>query len=249
MPPTNLGFMESLNTYLPYLGMVVVAIVAVVIFVWYTKKYTPEIARTCIKAHHSSGLPVFVQNEMGIVELQICDKKFPEGIVHTKRSGWFLLPSPPNPNETEDEDNAKRGPGRPAKDCYKSSDDLAKMSEDEKEKYIKAYGILIQAPILKGLGKQVFFGSSVAAALSNLTAIAHADLLEVRKLAPKMYQKTQLDALATGNRLEGLKMAGKDMTKWIFAAIAGAIIIGALGLVVYLLTQHNTAALAFLGVM
>jgi hypothetical protein len=239
MPPENLGFFESVNNWLPYLGMVVVAVVASVIFIWYTKKYTPEISRTFIKAFHSRGLPLFLQDEMGNVALHVCDKKFPEGVVHVKGKGWYLLPTPPSPDDPEDEDveeaeePEKRGPGRPPKQPTKPIDT---MSEAEKEAYISAYGMLVQTPILKGFGKQVFFGSSVSAAVSNLTAIAHADLLAVRKLSPKMYQKTQLDALATGSRIEGQKMAGKEVTKLLMYAL---IIIGPIavtGIIVYLLT-------------
>jgi hypothetical protein len=244
LPPQNLGFFETLNGVLPYVGMAVVAIVAVVIFVWYTKKYTPEIARTFIKAFHSRALPIFIQDEMGNVALHICDKKFPEGVVHVKGKGWYLLPSPPSPDDPEEDDTEdieaeKRGPGRPPKQPVKPID---AMSAAEKEAYVTAYGMLVQTPILKGFGKQVFFGSSVSSAVSNLTAIAHADLLAVRKLSPKMYQKTQLDALATGSRIEGQKMAGKETTKLIMYAIIVIAPIAVVGLIVYLLTQPRAPA-------
>jgi hypothetical protein len=264
MAGPDLAFLESLNTLLPYVGMVVVGIVAACVFVWYTKKYTPEIARTFIKAYHSRGLPVFIQDEMGNIELQICDKKFPEGVVHTKRGGWFLLPSPLSDALNGDDEVAevKRGPGRPPKkelppkaleELKKLGDpkELAKMyaenrmtvaMREEYEKYAEAYGILLQVPILKGFGKQVFFGSATCSALSSLRGIAHANILEVRKLAPMMYQKTQLDALATGSRIEGLKMSGKETTKLLMYAIIAAVPIAVVGLVVYLLTQGNTPA-------
>ena len=260
MPPENLGFFETINGVLPYIGMAVVAIVAVVLFVWYTKKYTPEIARQFIKAAHNRGLPVFIQDEMGNVELQICDKKFPEGVVHVKGKGWFLLPNPPNP-EAEfgalpSLEGVKRGPGRPPKNQgegeVKEADEvrvplkgLNEMSEAEKKAYVMAHGILVQTPILRGFGRQVFFGSSVSAALSNLTAIAHAELPNVRLLSPKMYQKTQLDALATGSRIEGLKMSRAETTKLLMYAIIAAVPIACFAIAAWLLTSHP-AALAFL---
>jgi hypothetical protein len=239
----NIGFLETLNTILPYIGMVVVAIVASVLFVWYTKKYTPEIARTMTKAYHSRGLPAFIQDEMGNVGFYIADKKLPEGVIHIKGKGWFLLPNPPNPEEEMPETEEARKPGRPPTKP-ESIKKLEEMSKEEKEEYAFAHGILVQTPILRGFGKQVFFGSS-AVALSNLTAIAHADLLKVRLLAPKMYQKTQLDALATGNRLEGQKMAGKEVTKLIMYALIVIAPIAVTGLIVYLLTQRPTAGLLF----
>lgn len=267
MAGPDLAFLETLNNILPYVGMAVVGIVAAVVFVWYTKKYTPEIARTMIKAYHSRGLPVFIQDEMGNVRFQICDKKFPEGVVHVKGKGWFLLPNPPAPpviehnsaNSVEVVDVGKRGRGRPPKananqslpfgagnppPCRKQ---LSEMDKAELESYALAYGILVNVPILQGFGKQVFFGSSTSVALSNLMAIAHADLLSVRKLAPTMYQKTQLDALATGNRLEGLKMGSKDVQKLLLYAIVAAVPIAAIGFIVYLLTQQP-AALTLLAV-
>lgn len=270
MAGPDLPFLETLNNVLPYVGMAVVAIVASVIFVWYTKKYTPEIARTFIKAYHSRGLPVFIQDEMGNVKFHICDKKFPEGVVHVKGKGWFLLPNPPAPPvieansvEITDVSEGKRGRGRPPKvDASVQGDSravygpghppmsrkqLSEMNEEELRSYALAYGILVNVPILQGFGKQVFFGSSTSVALNSLCGIAHADLLSVRKLAPTMYQKTQLDALATGSRLEGLKMGNKDVQKLLLYAIVAAVPIAAIGFIVYLLTQQP-AALTLLAV-
>jgi len=211
------------------------------------------------KAYHSRGLPAFIQDEMGNIGFYFSKKKFPEGVVFIERIGWFLLPNPPPFSVTDFlfSEPEKKRVGRPAKvapeEVAASMVDKATvptLSTAEKEDWIKAHGILVQTPILRGFGRQVFFGSTTAAALNNLTAIAvvsegnntgvlmQSVLLKVRALAPRMYQKTQLDALATGSRMEGLKQSGKDMTKWIFAAIAGAIIIAAIGLIVYLLTQR-----------
>jgi hypothetical protein len=266
MPP-NMGFLDVVNTYLPYTVAVVVAISFMVFFFWYRLKYMPEIARTFTTAYHSRGLPAFIQDEMGNVSLHICDKKFPEGVVHIRQKGWFLLPNPPPP---EDEFSnlvalgapKRKGPGRPPKNSQpqdtvqgeqasvKQPDEviiqrrnLDDMSEAEKKSYVMAHGILVQTPILRGFGKQVFFGSSVSAALSNLNAISHADLTAVRLLSPKMYQKTQLDALATGSRIEGMKMAGKELTKLIMYAIIVIAPIAVVGLIVYLLTQPRAAIL------
>jgi hypothetical protein len=238
----NIGFLESLNIFLPYVVAIVVGIVAFFVFVWYRQKYMPEIARTFTKAYHSRGLACFLQDEMGNVALHVANKKLPEGVIFVPNKGWFLLPNPPKmPTFDEVVEYTTRKVGRPPKNPTEATENLKDLYMQRKKEYAEVHGILVQTPILKGFGRQVFFGSTVSVALSNLQGIAHADLPNVRLLAPTMYQKTQLDALATGNRLEGMKMAGKDMTKWIFAAIAGAIVIGALGLVVYLLTQHPAA--------
>jgi len=95
----------------------------------------------------------------------------------------------------------------------------------------------------------VFFGSTQSATLTNLWAIAHAELPKVRLLSSAMHPKTQLDALATGNRLEGIKMATHDPIKWLIIAIIAAIPIAVTGLIVYLLTQHPAAAIALLGMI
>ena len=268
----NMGFLDSVNTFLPYVVAVAVGIAAMIVFVWYRQKYMPEIARQLTKAYHSRGLPAFIQDEMGNIGFYFGRKKLPEGVIYIEKMGWFLLPNPP-PFSLEElfgdfpERKEKNPVGRPRKEKTVAStlpppaftpEDLAGLSPEEQEKakllaektkwlntsraekeeWIATHGVLVRTPILKGFGRQVFFGSSTAAALSNLQAIAHADLPKVRALAPRMYQKTQLDALATGSRLEGMKQSGRDTTKWIFAAIAAAIVIGSLGLVVYLLTQH-----------
>lgn len=251
MAGPDMGLLEALNTFLPYVATAVVGIVALVGFLYYQKKYMPEIARVMTKCYHSRGLPVFIQDEMGNVELQICDKKFPEGVVHTKRNGWFLLPTPPSPSDDVNDDvqeqgEVKRGPGRPPKQPPADSKPVNELTQDELEKYAEAYGTLVQVPTLRGLGKQVFFGSATASALSNLKAIAHANLQDVRKLSPLMYQKTQLDALATGNRIEGIRMSGKETTKLLMYAIIAAVPIAVMGLVVYLITQKPPAELALL---
>lgn len=234
----NMGLLGSLNFILPFIPAIVIGIAAVVIFIWYRQKYMPEIARQFTKAHHSRGLACFIQDEMGNVGLYIAKKKLPEGVIFIQGKGWFLLPNPPEmPTMDEVMETFQKKVGRPPKNPQEATESLLALYEKRKQEYAAVHGVLVQTPILKGFGRQVFFGSTVAAALSNLQGIAHAHLPNVRLLSPSMYQKTQLDALATGNRLEGQKMAGKDATKWIFAAIAAVMVLGALGLIVYLLTQ------------
>ena len=90
---------------------------------------------------------------------------------------------------------------------------------------------------LEGFGKQVFFGSTQSATLTNLWAIAHAELPKVRLLSNAMHPKTQLDALATGNRIEGMKMMSRDPFKWLLYVIIAVVPIAVTGIIAWLLTQ------------
>jgi hypothetical protein len=241
MAEPNLGLFEGINAALPYVGMIVVGVVAAIIFVWYTKKYTPEIARQLIKAYHSVGLPLFLEDATGNVNCLVCDKKFPHGVVHVRRRGWYLVPVPPNP---EDEAKAEtvidkqQGPGRPPKPKVKGPEELSKLSETELEEYVAIYGMLVRTPMLKGLGKQVFFGTMDTIGVGSLSAIAHADLPKVQWLAPKMFNKAQIDSLATGCMDEGKAMVDRDTRQFLFYCVGGAIVLCAVGLIVYLLTQR-----------
>lgn len=113
------------------------------------------------------------------------------------------------------------------------------MKEYEKkmEEYADLYGRMVHVPILRGLGRQIFIGSITSPMLSNPFTIAHADLLEARKLLPMNMQKTQLDALETEAREEGKAMMGGDLMKWIFYVILAVIPIAVIGLVFWFLTQ------------
>ena len=191
--------------------------------------FMPPIARAMIKAKWSRGVPAFIQNERGSVEFMTSDKELPEGVVHYKKRGWFLIPKKPYLRELiEKEKNSKPKRGRPLKEKNNPGELTVKELMKKFEKHL-------HTPILKGLNKQVFFGSMDSVALSNLYTISHANLRDVRLLAPIMYQKTQLDALATGNRLEGMKMMGHDYIKIVIIAIAVIGVIVTAGLVFWFL--------------
>ena len=138
------------------------------------------------------------------------------------------------------------------------------LSEEEADNLKETIEKIIHTPILEGFGKQVFFGSTDSVALSNLRTIsevsnniaiasvektsnpslvdrvklmAHANLRNCRLLAPIMYSKTQLDALATGNRLEGMKMMGRETVKIVVIALAIIGAVASLGIVAYILTN------------
>ena len=260
MAEPNLGFLDAVNNFLPYLVAIVVAVVMLCVFVWYIKKYQPPICGVLTKCHHSVAPPAFIQDEMGRVRLYIGNKKLPEGLMWIKNRGWYEFLMPPDPNDPKDElglesvetlgvEEVKRGRGRPPSKALVNEEVKIKkwsdMTQAEQEQYVLAYGKLLETPILDGLNKQVFFGSTASSTLTNLWAIAHAELPKVRLLSHAMHPKTQLDALATGNRLEGIKMASHDPIKWLIIAIIAAIPIAVTGIVAWLLTQHPEMLLVF----
>lgn len=258
-------------------------IVFVGIFLAYNFWIMPPISRKFRKAKWSKGVPAFIQDETGKVQLCISNKEFPEGVVHYKNKGWFLIAKRPHESISEMQ-SVERSAFKMAflkakmeeerlteKEALEEWDKLeipTELSEEEKAGLKDTMEKLIHTPILEGFGKQVFFGSTDSVALSNLKTIgevtdtteiagiekvegnpnklsvvekvklvAHANLRNCRLLAPIMYSKTQLDALATGNRLEGMKMMGRDTMKIIIIAIAGAVVIASFGIVAYILTN------------
>ncbi len=242
--------LDFLGSYLWMFTTFAVAGVAGFGFMLYRYWWEPPLAREITKCKHSQAVPAFIEDQTGNVDFFMSDKKLPEGVVHFKRRGWFLIPHPPatppiDELPTEEKVGLFRFRGRKPKKPESIQEqeqrlkvELEKLQSKSKEEIKEDEAVremVTHTPILRGLGKQVFFGSSTAAGLVNLKVLAHADLRKVRQLVPTMVQKTQLDALATGSRLEGLKMAGKQGMNILVIAIAGAIILGSMGLVVFLI--------------
>jgi hypothetical protein len=203
----------------------IAVIVAVIGFLVYRYYIEPPISRQMTSAKWSKGTPAFIENEVGIVNFLVTNKQLPEGVKYIKGAGWYANAVR---DVTEVEDEVKRGPGRPPK----NEAELTSKEEQENDELLE---MITHTPILNGLGKQVFFGSTTSVALTGLKTIAHADLRKTRLLAPRMYSKTQLAALAAGNRLEGQKMRGKETTQILMLCIGVAAILGTMGLVVYLI--------------
>jgi hypothetical protein len=239
------GFLDILSLIMPFIPTIIIGIVAGGGFWYYRYRWQPELARTITKAYHTKALLAFIQDEMGNIAAYICDKKFPEGVVHIKGKGWFLLPNPPETPVFESEvlelpPGFKKPRGRPPKNPVAIANNIQKKDAYEKA-ILAADKLLVQTPILRGFGKQVFFGSANAVALSGLGGIAHANIPAVRNLAPKMYQKTQIDALFTGGRMEGIKMSTHDPLKILFYVIIAVVPIAVTGLIVYLLMSKGGA--------
>jgi hypothetical protein len=213
----------------------IIGIVAVIGFLVYHYYITPPIGRQMIAAKWSKGVPCFIENEVGIVDFTTTDRHLPEGVKHIKHKGWFAN-AIRDVTEVESEDKGEqRGPGRPRKNGVSPE----KVDEKQNDEILE---MITHTPMLNGLGKQVFFGSTTSVALTGLKTIAHADLRKTRLLSPRMYSKTQLDALATGNRIEGLKMAGKDAVKLIVMCLVVIAPIVVTGLIIYLLTSGGKPA-------
>jgi len=227
--------------FLPMTGLILSIVISVTLFLVHEYVILPPIARRLRKAKWNKGVIAFIQDDTGNVRLTISTKELPEGVIKTNR-GWFLLPRP-STIDTEPE-VTHRGPGRPKKlpEGTESVDvPIVERKKTELEN-IELNGKLLHVPLLQGLGKQVFFGSVSSAMLTNLWALSHADLLQARKLIPMNTQKTQLDALATGSRIEGMKMMGGDVMKWIVYVIIACIPIAIIGLVFWFLTQGRAPA-------
>lgn len=242
-----------LNNYLWQFLTFIVAIVAVIGFLVFHYYLTPPIARKFISAKWKPGSPSFIQDDAGVVHFTTNNIELPEGVVHNKR-GWFLRSrSPYLPGE---EPVVKRGPGRPPKEA----DDKTPDGEVSKEEAEKVLDTVLQAPILEGFGKAVFFGYDGAPLLSNLKTLAvasgnevsiqtpddaknnivrriaaHADLRIMKEIIPATISRTQLGNLHRWATAKGYEKRGGDQMKLIYVAIAGAIILGSLGLMVYMI--------------
>jgi hypothetical protein len=249
----------------------IVGIVAVIGFLVYRYYLEPPISRQMMGAKWKKGSPAFVQDDAGTVHFTINDIELPEGVVHNKR-GWFLRSrSPYIPGAIVDvkgktafelaEEETKRGPGRPPKAPLTAKEDP--MLETQ------VISTILEAPILAGLGKAVFFGYDGAPLLSNLKTLAltgteqmigfskedkgrslleniriaaHADLRLMKEIIPATISRTQLGTLHRWSINKGYEKRGGDQMKLIYIAIAAAIVLGSLGIVAYMIMNGGKAA-------
>lgn len=165
---------------------------------------------------------------------------------------------------------AKEESDRLTKEALEEWDKLgisSDLTEEEKQTFKETQEKLLNTPILEGLGKPVFFGCIDSVALSNLQVvselsddphiteaekgkegtirkvktIAHANLRNLRMLAPLMYSKTQLAALESQSIREGEKMAGREMQKIVIIAIAVIGVVATVGIIAYMLVNGGQA--------
>lgn len=135
----------------------VVAIVAVVGFLVLWFYIVPPIGRQMTSAKWKKGPVGFVQDDANVVHLVTSQASLPEGVISTKR-GLFLQSRAPY---IQDVDDVKGKPGRPPK-----------RVDDSREMEREAFSTVLQAPILAGFGKAVFFGYDGAPLVSNLKTLA-----------------------------------------------------------------------------
>jgi hypothetical protein len=171
--------------------------------------------------------------ENNVLRLLHSKGSLPEGL-YLIDNKWFVRPQNPYLNG-----ELRRGPGRPPKEVEgKDGKAVDILEKGDRE----ALNEILQVPILEGVGKPLFVGSVNQPMLLAPQVVSHADLTRIREILPQTLTQTQLDALHTYSKLKGIKMAGKETTKLLVFAIIGAIIIGTMGLIVYLLTSPRTPA-------
>lgn len=233
--------LEELNTFLGlpaviwFFAMIAVAVMFMILIVVHETFIMSSFAKQARKMKRSKGLPALIQ-ENNVLRLFFSNGSLPEGLFFINKQ-WFVRPQTPYLGGKKEE--TKRGPGRPAKeDATAPNGKSPDVLEPEDREALQE---ILQVPILEGVGKPLFVGCINQPMLLSPKTVAHADLTRIREIIPETLTQTQLDALHTYSKLKGIKMAGKEQMKIIILAIAAVMVIGSLGLVVYLLTQGPPA--------
>jgi hypothetical protein len=230
--------LEELNTFLGLPAMVwffatiAVAVIFVILIAVHETFWMSSFAKAARSMKRSRGLWALIQ-ENNVLRLMHSTGSLPEGL-YLIGGKWFVRPQNPYLGGS-----LKRGPGRPPKE-EESKD--GKAIDVLKPEDRQALTEILEVPILDGVGKPLFVGCVNQPMLLSQKTVAHSDLTRIREIIPETLTQTQLDALHTYSKLKGLKMAGREQTKLIVLAIIAAIVIGTMGLVVYLLTQPRSAA-------
>ena len=142
----------------------IVVIVAMIGFLVYRYYLEPPISRAFTSAKWKKGPVGFVQDDANVVHLVTSQAALPEGVISTKR-GLFLQSRAPYIQDTGEGEAGKseRKPGRPPK---------VGKPDNSREVEHEAFSTVLQAPILEGFGKAVFFGYDGAPLVSNLKTLA-----------------------------------------------------------------------------
>ncbi|MGD0071393.1 MAG: hypothetical protein ABSB71_07955 [Candidatus Bathyarchaeia archaeon] len=237
--------LEELNTFLGlpafmwFFIAIAVGIAFVIVITVHEFFIMTSFAKHARAMKWSKGLAALIQDN-NVVRLLFSNGELPEGLFLI-RGKWFLRPQTPYLGNT----TSQRGPGRPSNEEKAQTQDgkaIDVLSKDSRE----ALTEVLQCPILEGVGKPLFVGCVNQPMLTNISTVAHADLTRIREIIPETLTQTQLDALHTYSKIKGIKMAGKEQMKIIYLAIAAVMVIGSLGLIVYLLTQHSSFLLALI---
>jgi hypothetical protein len=165
------GYVKLAGPPIDFLGSIfwqfttfIVVIVAIIGFLVYRYYLEPPISRAFTSAKWKKGPVGFVQDDANVVHLVTSQAALPEGVISTKR-GLFLQSRAPYIQDTGEGEGGKgeRKPGRPPK---------VVKPDNSREAEHEAFNTVLQAPILEGFGKAVFFGYDGAPLVANLKTLA-----------------------------------------------------------------------------
>jgi len=238
--------LEDLNTFLglPAMMWFFVAIgvfvgFAILILVHETFIMS-KFAKKARSMKRSKGMPALIQ-ENNVIRLYFSDGSLPEGLFHIAKS-WFVRPRRPYLPRTQPQQGHV---GRPRKEELENKiNDDKQLPDVLKPGEREALEEILECPILEDTGKSVFIGCVGQPLLTNIKTIAHANATNIQEVLPIVYPPTILDALHEYSVMKGLKKGNKEQMKLIMLAVVAVMIIGALGLVVYLLTQPRQGIVA-----
>lgn len=251
-------FLPEFSTLIWLVIIIVILMVWVGSFLLFLFWFMPPISRKFIGIKWRSGSPCFIQHG-GRVSVYSSSDELPEGVIHN-RLGWFLKSAHPfgQAEKTKlealiekykDDPEAERKIMEELKSNKKKYTWTIKKEKEIEDLKDIALDKVLRAPILDGLNKQVFFGSSDTALLSNLETLSeftphnpdkgvkHSLLTVLKEVIPATMSRTQLDALATLNYLRGLKAAKGETMKLLIIVACLIGLIGTVGLVFWFLTQ------------
>lgn len=249
---------------------VIEAIIGMALFLLFVFWFMPPISRRFIAIKWKKGSVAFIQHG-GRVSVYSSNEELPEGVIHNAH-GWFLKSVQPYGEEEQQEEEPKtdmqllleRFPNitKEANAEKRMRAELKKIRKERKlekklnpqhshkEEVRVALDKVLRAPILDGLGKQAFFGSSDTALLGNLDTLAeltpqteekthvkHSLLTVLKAIIPATMNRTQIDAIATLNYLRGLKVGKGELMRLILVVVCLIGLIGTIGVVFWFLTS------------
>lgn len=252
--------LDFLNSFMWQFATIAVAIVAVIVFVLYRYWWEPPISRQFTSAHHRAGPVGFIQDDANQVHLVTSQAALPEGVIFTKRGFFLQSRAPYIAEEPLGQKKEKRGVGRP-----KKVEVLPPPEPVDKDLEREVFSTVLQAPILAGFGKAVFFGYDGAPLVSNLKTLAlttgnaltvhetfknlegtkifrsierfvgHADLRIMKEIIPATISRTQLGNLYRWALNKGYEKRGGDQMKLIMIVLCVMAPIAVTGIIAYLL--------------
>lgn len=234
--------MESFGLFLglPSLMWAIVAmgvgIASVISWIVHEVFIMNSFAKQARKMKRTKGVPALIQHN-NVLKLHFSNAELPEGLYRVG-GRWYVRPQTPALVKKEG-----RGPGRPPKETGENKTvDPALETDVLNKDHREALTEILQVPMLEGVGKPLFIGSVNAPILTNIKTVAHADLTRIREILPSTLSQTWIDALNEYSELKGIKKGTKDQLKIIVLAIAAAIVLGTMGLIVFLILNGGGAA-------